>query len=177
MSCLVIADCSIISAFVDIGCLGKLNRLLALKHCRLIIPDLVLEEIRTKIRRSELRARLNFSVEKSKIIETERLRARFLSLGDGEIAVISCALTRVNRFGGTVLAGLDDHTARGVARKLNLRVIGTLGLLKLMFDSNLISKKEFAAYYKTLQKIGFYLTNDLITKLMQPQDLRQIDCF
>jgi predicted nucleic acid-binding protein len=169
VTCLVIADCSIISAFVDIGCLGKLNHLLTLKRCKLIIPDLVLEEIRTKITKSELRARLNFSVEKSKTLEVEGLRAWFLSLGDGEIAVILCALTRASRFGGTVFAGLDDRTARRIAKELNVRVIGTLGLLKLMFDSKAISKKELVAYCKTLQKIGFYFTGDLVAKLVQPQ--------
>ena len=164
---LLVVDCSIVSAFVDLGCLGKLNRLIRVRGFKLIIPDLVLRELVSKITRSELRKRVRFSERTSRVAEIDRLRTRFISLGDGELSVISCALTRVSRENENPLVGLDDRTARGVAKTLGLKVIGTIGLLKLMLDEHIISKKELAMYCKTLRSIGFYLTDKLILDLMR----------
>jgi len=163
---LLVVDCSIVSAFVDMGCLAKLDRLMMVKRFRLVIPDLVLEELSSKIARSELRKRVRFSETKSKVAEINPLRTRFISLGDGELSVISCALMSVDRESENPLAGLDDRTARGVAKNLKLKVIGTIGLLKLMLDERIISKKELETYCKTLRSNGFYLTDRLILDLM-----------
>jgi len=162
----LVVDCSIVSAFVDLGCLAKLNRLMMKKRFRLIMPDLVLEELSSKITRSELRKRVRFSETKSKVTEIDRLRTRFISLGDGELSVISCALIRTDRESKNPLAWLDDRTARAVAKNFKLKVIGTVGLLKLMLDERIISKKELEAYCKTLRNNGFYLTDRLILDLM-----------
>ncbi|MGD0688534.1 MAG: hypothetical protein ABSA50_02080 [Candidatus Bathyarchaeia archaeon] len=161
---LIVTDCSVISAFVDIGCLSKLNQLLIVKKWKLAIPDLVLDEMSGKISRRQLRKRLKFTVQRTHAANIKRLRARYLSLGDGELAVVSYLLRRQS---GAALAGLDDHTARNVAQTLGVKYIGTLGLLRLMYISHIINHDEMSYYCKALSKVGFHITETLIKKILE----------
>lgn len=164
MRLLIVTDCSVISAFVDIGCLSKLNQLFTVKKWNLVIPDLVLDEMSGKISRRQLRKRLKFSVQKTNAEKIKLLKARYLSLGDGELAVVSYLLKRET---GASLAGLDDRTARAVAKALGLNYIGTLGLLRLMYTSRLITHDELGYYCKELRKVGFFITEALIKKILE----------
>ena len=166
MSHLLLADCSLVSALVDLKCLDRFNHFLMVKHWNLLIPDMVLSEISGKITRRQLESRLKFSVCKSKSPAAMDLRARYPSLGDGELAVISSALER--RATGRVVASLDDRIARSTARGLGLRVIGTLGILRLMFESKTITRKELEDYCNSLSNIGFHLTGELLTEILRP---------
>jgi len=166
VSHLLLADCSLVSALVDLKCLDRLNRFLVVKHWILVIPDVVLSEIGGKITRRQLESRLKFSVCKSKSPATVDLRARYPSLGDGELAVISSALER--RATGRVVAGLDDRIARSVARGLGMKVIGTLGILRLMFETKTITRKELEDHCDSLSKVGFHMTGELLTEILRP---------
>jgi hypothetical protein len=137
-----------------------------IKHWILLIPDVVLSEINGKITRRQLESRLKFSVCKSKSPAAVDLRGRYPSLGDGELAVISGALER--RATGKVVAGLDDRVARSAARGLGIGVIGTLGILRLMFESKTITRKELEDYCDSLSNAGFRMTGELLTEILRP---------
>jgi hypothetical protein len=137
------------------------------KQWKLVIPDVVLCEISNKITRRELESTLKFSIYESESHTMEALRARYVSLGDGELGAVSCALGHQS---GTsrVIVALDDRIARSVAKRLGLRVIGTLGILRLMFEAKIITRKELKDCCHSLGKLGFHVTNGLLTEIMQP---------
>ena len=161
----LLADCSLVSALVDLNCLRKFNRFLMVKHWRLVIPDVVLSEINKKITRRELESKLKFSICKSKSPAMGGLRARYMSLGDGELAVISSILEQSTP--AQVVAGLDDRIARSVAKRLGIRVIGALGILRLMFEMEIITRRELEECCDSLAKLGFHMTGDLLVEILR----------
>lgn len=80
-------------------------------------------------------------------------------LGAGESAAISLALK--------LKAGLliDDKMGRNIARKLDLKVIGTAGVLLLAKKKSLIQK--VAPFIQDLKKAGYYLSTELISEILK----------
>ncbi len=78
---------------------------------------------------------------------------------EGEAEAIALALERNN------LLIIDDLKGRKLARRLGLKIIGTLGLLKTTKLKGLI--KEIKPVIEKLRKKGFYLSNNLIDKLLR----------
>ncbi len=60
---------------------------------------------------------------------------------------------------------LDDKAARRKARTLKLNVIGTLRVLRMMYDAKLIDKTEIIEALTTLRETGFRISDDLIIKV------------
>ncbi len=60
---------------------------------------------------------------------------------------------------------LDDKAARRKARDLKLNVIGTLRVLRMMYDAKLIDKTEIIEALTTLRETGFRISDDLIIKV------------
>ncbi len=60
---------------------------------------------------------------------------------------------------------IDDLKGRKLARRLGLKIIGTLGLFKTMKLKGLI--EEIKPVIEKLRKKGFYLSNDLIDRLLR----------
>ncbi|MEB2793155.1 MAG: DUF3368 domain-containing protein [Caldisphaeraceae archaeon] len=60
---------------------------------------------------------------------------------------------------------IDDLKGRKLARRLGLKIIGTLGLFKTMKLKGLI--EEIKPVIEKLRKKGFYLINDLIDRLLR----------
>jgi len=59
---------------------------------------------------------------------------------------------------------MDDKLGRQTAEKMNLRIIGTAGVLILAKKKNLILK--IAPLIKELKNAGYYLSNELIKKIL-----------
>lgn len=60
---------------------------------------------------------------------------------------------------------LDDKKARNIARKLGLKVIGTIGILILAIKQNLIDNIEVEI--NRLLRTSFYLSQEVITKSLE----------
>ena len=70
-------------------------------------------------------------------------------LGEGEIAVINIFLN----CGGTAV--IDESKARKEAKKLNINLIGTIGLLEYSFEQGWITEEETINIIKQLKNEGF----------------------
>nr|MDO8046014.1 hypothetical protein [Candidatus Baldrarchaeota archaeon] len=88
--------------------------------------------------------------------EIGELKSRYISLGLGELEVIWWGKHFKGRNEDYVCA-LDDLKARKIAKKLELNIIGTLGIIKLLNKFGVISKDELFKLYKTLKAKGFRL--------------------
>ena len=60
---------------------------------------------------------------------------------------------------------LDDKAARRKAKAMQLNVIGTLRILRMMYDAKLISKGEIMKAVKKLRETGFRISDDVINKI------------
>ncbi len=82
------------------------------------------------------------------------------ALGTGELEVILHALDL--RTETEVVCILDDRPARRVARSLDLSIIGTVGILKLLRDSRLTSRAEDSVLRKRLRSSSFRVGGDML---------------
>jgi len=60
---------------------------------------------------------------------------------------------------------LDDKEARKIARKFELKVMGTLGVLLLAKERGLISQVK--PYIEMLRKRGFRISDTLVRKILK----------
>ena len=89
-----------------------------------------------------------------------QIDASLAKLGAGEREVISLAIEL-----HADLVIIDDKAARRAAEWNGLNVIGTLGVLKLAANRNLV---EFSTAIQQLRDAGFYMSEELLQQL---QDL------
>jgi len=149
---IAISDTSPLIALKHAGVLEKLSLLFQ----RIIISPSVMREL--SVKEKEYYQNLNFlSVEEPR---DKRIVAALKTIVDeGEAEAIALALERSN------LLIIDDLKGRKLARRLGLKIIGTLGLLKTLKLKGLI--EEIKPVIEELRKKGFYLSNDLIDKLLR----------
>ena len=81
-----------------------------------------------------------------------------LSLGEAE----TIALTLKER---TEFIVLDDRSARRRAENLGLNVIGTLRVLRMMFDNGLVDEGEFLSSIEKLREVGFRISDKVVETL------------
>jgi predicted nucleic acid-binding protein len=62
---------------------------------------------------------------------------------------------------------LDDKAARRRAKAMKLNVIGTLRILRMMYDAKLIDKHEIIEALKKLRETGFRIGEDVINKTIK----------
>jgi predicted nucleic acid-binding protein len=60
---------------------------------------------------------------------------------------------------------LDDKAARRKAKAMKLNVIGTLRVLRMMYDSKIIDKTDLTKALEKLEETGFRISNDIINKV------------
>lgn len=146
--------------------ISNTSPLIALKHAglaeklsllfqKIIIPPNVMHEL--SIKEKEYFQNLDFLIVENP--RDERLVNVLKTIVDeGEAEAIALALEK-----GNILI-IDDLKGRKLARKLNLKIIGTLGLLKIMKLKGFL--KEVKPAIEKLRKKGFYLSEDLVNKLL-----------
>ncbi|RLE94655.1 MAG: DUF3368 domain-containing protein [Thermoprotei archaeon] len=62
---------------------------------------------------------------------------------------------------------LDDKLARKKARELGLNVIGTLRILKILYNKHLIDKQTLISSIRELKRHGFWISNNIISKILK----------
>ena len=60
---------------------------------------------------------------------------------------------------------IDDKLARRRAKSMKLNVIGTLRILRLMYDAKLIDKRETIKALEKLKETGFRISEDIIKRV------------
>ena len=62
---------------------------------------------------------------------------------------------------------MDDRLARRRAKNLGLNVIGTLRILRMMFENGLIDKKDFLNSIEKLRETGFRISDEVIDRVVR----------
>jgi len=148
---IAVSNTSPLIALKHAGLLEKLGPLFR----QIIVPPSVMRELGVK--EKEYFQSMDFlSVEEP---HDKKIAAILkLIVDEGEAEAIALALEK-----GSLLI-IDDLKGRKLARRLGLRIIGTLGLLKAMKLKGLI--KEVKPAIERLKKKGFYLSKDLLDRLL-----------
>lgn len=143
---MLILDTSVLSTFTYLGLLEQFRKL----NLNYVITPDVLEEFSKKWAKTEIPSWINIDVP-SNIIKPESL-----SISATDMSLISLAVEK--RF----VIATDDLALRKIANDRNIAVVGTLGLLKLLYNQKIIHTKE--AYLNYLEKLrtDLYLSDELI---------------
>lgn len=143
---LVISDASPIIALIDIGRLELLQKL----YQRVTITDIIQKEIH---------ADLPEWIEISSAYDPKQFRILQLELDPGEASAIALALE--NPASKIIL---DERKGRSVAKRLGLKVTGTIGIIIKAKQEGLIdSGKEVL---EQLEQHGFWLFEKLKTAIL-----------
>ena len=89
------------------------------------------------------------------------VRALHDPLGMGESEAISLAIEH----NCTVV--LDDKMARLKAKSMGLKVIGTIGLLRIAYSKRLISKDKLIQALRELKEHGFRISDEMINEALK----------
>ncbi len=149
---MIVLDTSVISAFSEIGRFNLLGEILKRLEVKAIIPHTVEKEIIFQEAIAALKKNGGWiEVEKAK-----DYKKYLLTLHDGESGVIALAKTH------GWIAALDDLDARKIARKENIKITGTLGIIKRGYELCPIKdKQELQLIINELKKAGFFMTPDI----------------
>ncbi len=157
---MIVLDTSVISAFSEIGRFYLLKEILSRLGVKAIIPHTVEMEIIFSEALSALK-------KKGGWIDIENVKdfEKYLfMLHDGEAGVIALA----KKHGW--IAALDDLDARKLAKKENVKITGTLGLLKLGYELCPIKDKpELQNIIDELRATGFFMANDIIEGILDTE--------
>jgi predicted nucleic acid-binding protein len=143
------------TAVADSSCLiglSRIDQVGVLLPCfdRVIVPPEVSEEV----------GPLAQGIEIVPVHDAMAHRVLRMEAGKGEAAAIALALETPD---ATVI--LDDLEARLLARRLGVRVMGTVGVLIRSKKLGLVP--EVGPLLGALRSVGFHLSDDLITKALE----------
>jgi predicted nucleic acid-binding protein len=144
--------------------LGYLNKLKPLFE-EILIAKAVCEEICSAgqglVGDRELEEAINNHLIEVKEVKNQLLVTALLdSLAVGEAETIALAIDEhVDQI------VLDDKAARRKAKAMKLNVIGTLRVLRMMYDSKIIDKTDLTKALEKLEETGFRISNDIINKV------------
>lgn len=143
---LVISDASPLIALVDIGQIDLLQQM----YQRVLITDVV---------RGEIHADLPAWIEVSTDYEVQPYQLLCLELDAGEASAIALALKQI---GSRII--LDERKGRIVAKRLNLKVTGTVGLIVKAKETGLITSGKVVL--DQLAEHGFWLSEKLKRQIL-----------
>lgn len=151
-------DSSVLLAVGKLGYLKHFNELVD----KLIVAQSVFEEISGDEVATQV-AKLSDAglVEVTKCSNIQLFNALSSGLGKGEAETIVLALESE-----ADAALLDDLKARKTAKRLNVKVMGTLALLRAMLDLNLV-KETPECIYQQLVAQGFWVDMELCLKILK----------
>ena len=139
--------------------LSKIEKLDLIKklYKKVNISEEVFKEINSK--KSE---EVNY-FNKSKIYKIHKLKnIKKFNLGEGEEATITLALKLK-----ADLVLLDDQKARFIVDNLNIKYIGTIGILLLSLKKELIKHDEFKNLINKLMDSGYRIDINIYTKITE----------
>jgi len=159
----VVLNSSVIIALSTLGYLNKLKQIFK----EILIAKAVYEEICIKghglIGEREL-----LEAVKNNIIIVKDVKNRLLvnalldPLAMGEAETIT--LASEERADHIVI---DDKLARRRTKSMKLNVIGTLRILRLMYDAKLIDKHELIKALEKLKETGFRISEDITNRVLR----------
>lgn len=152
------------SVIIALSALGYLNKL-ELIFEETLIAKAVYEEICSAgqglVGDRELEEAINSHLIEVKTVKNQILVTALLdSLAVGEAETIALA---VDEHADQIV--LDDKAARRKAKTMKLNVIGTLRVLRMMYDAKIISKTDLLEALEKLKEIGFRISEDIIHKI------------
>lgn len=159
----VVLNSSVIIALSTLGYFNKLKQIFK----EILIAKAVYEEICIK-GRGLIGERELLEAVKNNIIIVKDVKNRLLvnalvdPLAMGEAETIT--LASEERADYTVI---DDKLARRRAKSMKLNVIGTLRILRLMYDAKFIDKHELINALEKLKEIGFRISEDIINRMLR----------
>ena len=83
-------------------------------------------------------------------------------LGEGEAEAIALCLEEREP-----LLLMDEKEGRNIAKSLNIKVLGTLGILALSHKKGLKKEKQAGENLRDLIKNGFYLSSEVILRFLR----------
>jgi len=158
-----VLNSSVIIALSTLGCLDKLKHIFT----EVLITRAVHEEICVR-GRGLIGERELLEAVKDGLITVKEVKNRLLinalldPLAIGEAETI--ALTVEERADYIVM---DDKLARRRAKSMGLNIIGTLKVLRLMYDAQLMDKREILKALEKLKEIGFRISDEVIKKALR----------
>ena len=159
----VVLNSSVIIALSTLGYFNKLKQIFK----EILIAKAVYEEICIK-GRGLIGERELLEAVKNNIIIVKDVKNRLLvnalvdPLAMGEAETIT--LASEERADYTVI---DDKLARRRAKSMKLNVIGTLRILRLMYDAKFIDKHELINALEKLKETGFRISEDIISRVLR----------
>ncbi len=144
------------SQLIILSKLGILKKALELFD-EVEIPSGVLEEISRK-KNQVYREVMRYISER--LLYVEDVKRRLPRLGLGESSAILLALNK------NKIVALDDKNARRLARELGLEVIGTLSILKKLYEEGALAETP-SSIYRRLIELGFYIEKKLFDKIFE----------
>lgn len=135
----------------------------------LIVPESVYHEFDHR----DFDGKLDESIEESILKKFEgmsesieqRIKNRFPVLHDGEINVLTWGM-QLKKENKNFWCVLDESNGRKAAKKLNLPVKGSIGLLKILKDKNLISKSQLEIICDKIKDSPFFIKEELLRELL-----------
>ena len=156
-----VINSSVIIALSNLGYLNKLQVIFK----RILVAKAVYEEICIAGQGLMGERELQEAV-KANLIEVKEVRNRLLvnalldplDLGEAE----TITLASEEKADQIVL---DDKAARRRAKAMNLNVVGTLRVLRMMYDAKVIDKPEIIKALKRLRETGFRISEAVVNKV------------
>ena len=156
-----VLNSSVIIALSNLGYLNKLQVIFK----RILVAKAVYEEICIAGQGLMGEHELQEAV-KANLIEVKEVRNRLLvnalldplDLGEAE----TITLASEEKADQIVL---DDKAARRRAKAMNLNVVGTLRVLRMMYDAKVIDKPEIIKALKRLRETGFRISEAVVNKV------------
>jgi hypothetical protein len=156
---LIILDNNVLSAYTRLNQLDLITKLFK----ETVIPLGVYEEY---IKGNNTEPLPDWIIIKN-MDENELNEAKSVNLGTGEAQSIVLAAHR------NCILGLDDEKARETARNRNITIIGSIGILRLAYESGYI--ETFGLYKDLLRRLSedLYLEDWLIAWALEADNLRR----
>lgn len=158
-----VLDSSVIIALSHLNRFQALNKVLT----DIIIPQAVYDEICVKGKGLTGSRELSNAWKQNKVTVTKPenvalVKALLDPLGRGEAEAIALASTIKPDY-----IVLDDRLARRKAQNMGLNVIGTLRILRLMYENKILSLEDLLDSLNILNTIGFHVSEQLIHEYLK----------
>jgi len=148
------------STIITLNELNQINLINKAKEiAEIYIPNAVRKEVKNNI---PIKAK---TIQIQGVIIPPHIKSYLEGLGEGEKEVIITALTLTQKAKKTkIIAITDDKQARRKCKQLRINVKGILGLIKILEENNIITKRKAIEIIEKPPKTSLYITKKLIEK-------------
>jgi len=165
-------DTSVVILFSDyinhVSCIDHLHSMGNNLNISKIVHDEYYDETTLWLNSNILRQYIDD--EKINIIERDltdtigKLKRRYPNLHEGELSVIVLGLL-CKKYETSYICVIDEKDARKVAKRLNLNLTGSIGLIKLIKDENSWSKSYLESVIIDIKNSPFFVSDEVLEVL------------